>query len=136
MLPVLLHQTWRMNKASVMVLNVGYMIRYRGSCSCRLDCQMIIRHVIWLEAELDKPSACDFRSWHRCLKYTLLKSPHCHCSPLSGVILLFAFVFRSKPYDFVLSPSLIYCAVCMCTCACLNCLVNAGFCFSFIFVAT
>lgn len=41
---------------------------------------------------------CDFGSWHQCLKFTLLKSPRCRCSPLCGVVLLFAFVFRSKPF--------------------------------------
>lgn len=66
MLPVLLHCTWRMNTASLIVLNVGYVIRYRGSWSCSLDCQMIISHVIWLDAGVDQPSACD-TVWFRLL---------------------------------------------------------------------
>lgn len=45
--------------APLSVLNVGHMIRYRGSRSCRLNRQMIIGHVIWLKAEVDKPSAGD-----------------------------------------------------------------------------
>lgn len=66
MLPVLLHRTWRMNTASLIVLNVGYVIRYRGSWSCSPDCQMIISHVIWLDAGVDQPSACD-TVWFRLL---------------------------------------------------------------------
>lgn len=136
MLPALLHHTWRMNTASLIVLNVGYMIRSRGSCFCRLDCQMIIRHVIWLEAEVDKPSACD-TVWFRLLA-SVSETHFAEIPTLSLLSLIWrhSFVCRSEPYDFVLSPSFIYCAVCMCTCACLDCLVNAGFCFSLVFVAT
>lgn len=134
---IIVHGEWTRHHWAIP--NVGHMIRYRGSRSCRLNRQMIIGHVIWLKAEVDKPSACD-TVWFRLLasesELHSAEIPALSPPSLICVILLFAFVFRSKPYDFVLSPLFICCALSLCACMFRDCPINSGICFPLVFFAT